>query len=269
MPKHSSGHHGLEAFGLGALSLGAVVSAIAGGYKFAEFLVKAKKLHEVAGENAVFVRIIQRVQVDLIETDRLLALPEVKRALSKSPQKVTWIRKTISALRESLEEMAGFTEHVQRDVDRGRRVGLRNRLRWVLDEHEKLVHARMEVAMNHLGLIQVLGFLSALEPLACCQPDGEYDEADRFVQESEVEYKETKEYDRPKHGERNVDEGFYEGEEHPEGEKGRKEEYITVDEVRFMSLMVWMSSWLMLYSNIVYLENTRRPHDMESTQTPK
>ena len=87
MPKHS-GHGGAEAFGLGALSAGAVISAIAGGYKFAEFLVKAKKLHEVGGENAVFVRMIQRVHIDLIEIERLLALPAIKEALSRSPEKV-------------------------------------------------------------------------------------------------------------------------------------------------------------------------------------
>jgi hypothetical protein len=49
MPKSSrhdgrgGGHGMLEGFGLGALSAGAILSVVAGGYKTAEFLVHAKR----------------------------------------------------------------------------------------------------------------------------------------------------------------------------------------------------------------------------------
>jgi hypothetical protein len=219
-------------FGLGALSVGAIVSAIAGGYKVAEFLVKVKRLHGVGTENGLFVRIVERVRIDIAETERLLNVPAIKQALSQSPKKVIWIKKTIEAVRQSLEEMTTLTRRVEGDVERGGRVGLRNRLWWVLSEHEKLVHSRMEVAMCHLGLIQVLGFLGALEPMACCGPSGQYEEPDRFVEETtDVRYRD---YDQPRRAPQYEDEGYFE-EPHFGGPEVRVEEkrgYIPENEVR-------------------------------------
>jgi len=165
MPKH---HHG-AGFGLGALGLGAVATGIAGTYKVGEALVNMRKLYDVGEDNMVFVRITERVRLDLAEADRLMAIDEVKYALSKSPEKVTWIKKTIGLMKMALHEMAQHTVRVNKDVSKGKWVGLRNRIWWLLEEREKLELHTTEVARCHDGLLQVLGFLATLEPLACCE----------------------------------------------------------------------------------------------------
>ncbi|XTI88684.1 hypothetical protein V2W45_1520956 [Cenococcum geophilum] len=103
---------------LEAIGIGAALSAVAGAYTFSEFAVRAKKLHEVASENEVFI--------DLAETERLLYLPSISR----------------------------YTRRVSGDLKYGYYVGIRYRFRWVLNNYKKL------------SLIQVLSFLSTLEPLA-------------------------------------------------------------------------------------------------------
>jgi hypothetical protein len=181
MPRHSDG----KAFGLGALSAGAVISVVAGAYKFGEAALHLRKLHSVGKENDVFVRMVERVRLDLAEVDRLLAVPEVKLALSQSPEKAQWIKRTITTLRMAMEEKARWTESVRKGIEGGRFLGLRKRIWWVLEEHEKLVNRRMELAMCHLGLLQVLAFLSPLEPLACCQPEGMYRANEKFYKEAD------------------------------------------------------------------------------------
>jgi hypothetical protein len=181
MPRHSEG----KAFGLGALSAGAVISVVAGAYKVGEAVLHLRRLHAVGKENDVFVRMVERVRLDLAEVDRLLALPEVKLALSRSPEKVQWIKRTITTLRVAMEEKAKYTESVRKAVEGGRILGLRKRIWWVLEEHEKLVNRRMELAMCHLGLLQVLAFLAPLEPLACCQPESMYRANEKFYREAD------------------------------------------------------------------------------------
>jgi hypothetical protein len=170
MPKRG-GERGLFGIGLGALSLGAVASAAAGGYKIAEFLVHAKKLHEVTTENKVFVRLIERVRLDLAEVDRLLKLPAIKHSLSRNPKKVAWIRNSVRAMNMALEQLGEFTATVEKDTRGGRHAGLRTRLKWVLDEHEKLVHRQMELNLSHQGIVGVIQFLGALEPMNCCEEE--------------------------------------------------------------------------------------------------
>jgi hypothetical protein len=170
MPKRG-GDHKIFGIGLGALSLGAVASAAAGGYKIAEFLVHAKKLHEVNSENKVFVRLIERVRLDLAEVDRLLKLPAVKHSLRNNPKKVAWIRNSVRAMNMALEQLAEFSGGVDSDTKGGKHAGLWTRMKWVMDEHEKLVHRQMEVNLSHQGIIAVLQFLGALEPMNCCEEE--------------------------------------------------------------------------------------------------
>jgi len=172
---------------LEAIGVGAALSAVAGAYKFSEFAIRAKKLHEVASENEVFVRLVQHVQIDLAETERLLYLPSVKFALSNSPDKLAWIRRTISDTKNALYQISRYTGGVSGDLEHGHHVGIRHRFRWVLNDYEKLVHRRMELAMCHQSLTQVLGFLSTLEPLACCEESLAI-EAPRQTPENIVDY---------------------------------------------------------------------------------
>jgi hypothetical protein len=170
MPR-GRGERKIFGIGLGALSLGAVASAAAGGYKIAEFLVHAKKLKEVTSENKVFVRLVERVQLDLAEVDRLLKLPAIKHSLRRNPKKVAWIKNTVTAMDMALEQLASYSGTVANDTRGGRHAGLWTRMKWVLDEHEKLVHRQMEVNLSHQGIVAVLQFLGALEPMNCCEEE--------------------------------------------------------------------------------------------------
>jgi len=154
-----------------AIGAGTVLSAVAGAYKFSEFAVKAKKLHEVGPENAVFQRLLERVHSDLHETRRLVKLPAVEYALSTAPEKVAWINSVMKSTRAALERMGPFTERVAGDTADGGHVGIRHRFKWVLDEKERLVNHNLELVACHQSLTQVLGFLAAMEPLACCEPE--------------------------------------------------------------------------------------------------
>lgn len=154
-----------------AIGAGTAISAVAGAYKFSEFAVKAKALHEVQHENEVFVRLLERVHSDLIETRRLVKLPAVEFALSKAPEKVAWINSVMKSTRHALELMEPYTENVQEDTADGGHVGIRHRFKWVLDEKHKLTAHNLELVACHQSLTQVLGFLAAMEPLACCEEE--------------------------------------------------------------------------------------------------
>lgn len=172
MSRHGrhGGHGGEIAAGIGLASL----AGIAGGtYKFAEFLTKVKRLHDVGGENAVFVRISENVRNDLRETERLLHLRDVKEALRTKPSRVRWIQSTIGRVRSVLEDMDKYTGRVDEDVEKrqnrwfglgwGTGVKLRHRLRWVLDEHEKLDNRTLELSTVHQSLMSVMEFLAQFE----------------------------------------------------------------------------------------------------------
>ncbi|QDS76181.1 hypothetical protein FKW77_008048 [Venturia effusa] len=178
MPKRydSRGGHGLMDFGFGALGAGAILSVVAAGYKSAEFLIQAKKLTDVGHENALYCRIIERVRLDLKETDRLLKLPEVKHAMQNAPEKLAWIKRTITALKDALKEMDKYVYRVASDKSRGKAIGWRHRFRWVLDDSEKAARCRGEVGICHEGLLEVLSLLSSFEDLRCCpEEDGKYE----------------------------------------------------------------------------------------------
>ncbi|RDI83448.1 hypothetical protein Vi05172_g6584 [Venturia inaequalis] len=185
MPKKhdSRGGHGFMDFGFGALSAGAILSIVAAGYKSAEFLVHAKKLTEVGHENAVYGRIMERVRLDLAETDRLLHLPEVKHAMQNTPEKLGWIKRTITALKDALREMDKYVYRVASDRRRGKAIGWVHRFRWVLDDSEKAARCRGEVGICHEGLLEVLSLLSSYEDLNCCpEEDEKYEKEEEVIQ---------------------------------------------------------------------------------------
>ncbi|KAF2180598.1 hypothetical protein K469DRAFT_672591 [Zopfia rhizophila CBS 207.26] len=147
------------------LSLGAAASAVGGAYKFGEFLNNVKRLHDVGPSNAVYVRLINRVRYDLDEVQRLLTVREVKDALAANPPKAKWVYGSIRDVRGALENITPLTERVAGDIENGRRVGLRHRLRWTLDEKEKLQNRELELNTVHGSLCEVLGWLTSLEPV--------------------------------------------------------------------------------------------------------
>lgn len=146
------------------LGLGAAASAIGGGYKFAEFLHKAKRIKDVGQSNAVYVRSIQRVRRDLDEVKRLLGVAEVKDALSQNRPKAEWVFGVMKDTRVALENIIPHTEKVAEDQAEGS-WGIRHRFMWLISAKEKLANREKELNTVHTSLGEVLGFLTGLEPV--------------------------------------------------------------------------------------------------------
>ncbi|PSN69446.1 hypothetical protein BS50DRAFT_342080 [Corynespora cassiicola Philippines] len=146
------------------VSLGAAATAVGGAYKLGEFLYKAKRLRDVGPANAVYVRLINRVRLDLDEVRRLLAVREVHDALEANPEKSKWVYGAMRDVRGALENITPHTERVASDIEEGRRVGVRHRVYWLLSEKEKLENREKELHVAHASLNEVIGYLTALEP---------------------------------------------------------------------------------------------------------
>ncbi|KAJ4363065.1 hypothetical protein N0V83_010185 [Neocucurbitaria cava] len=147
------------------LTIGAAATAIGGAYKLGEFMYKAKRIRDVGPSNAVYVRIIGRVRSDLDEVRRLLSVREVHDALESNPEKSKWVYGAMRDVRGALENITPHTERVAGDVEDGRRVGIRHRVYWLLSEKEKLENREKELNIAHASLSEVLGYLTALEPV--------------------------------------------------------------------------------------------------------
>jgi hypothetical protein len=147
------------------LTLGAAAGAIGGAYKLAEFLTKAKRVRDVGPSNAVYVRIIGRVRSDLDEVRRLLSIREIHDILEANPEKSKWVYGCMRDVRGALENITPHTERVAGDVEDGRRIGIRHRVYWLLSEKEKLENREKELNFAHASLSEVLGYLTALEPV--------------------------------------------------------------------------------------------------------
>ncbi|KAH7321604.1 hypothetical protein BKA65DRAFT_512576 [Rhexocercosporidium sp. MPI-PUGE-AT-0058] len=149
------------------LGAGALFGAINTAFKFSEFAIE---LAEVGSENNVFVRTIQRVRLDLDETERLLRVPAIRISLANNPQKLFWIQHAINSTKCALNDIGLFVERVRSDQDRDDTVSFINRVRWVLNDHGKLENRRSELATCHQTLTTVLNTLHPLEMLASFSP---------------------------------------------------------------------------------------------------
>lgn len=147
------------------LSAASAAAAIGGAYKVGEFLHKAKRLRDVGPSNAVYVRLIARVRADLDEVRRLLTVREIHDALEANPEKAKWVYGAMRDVRGALENIAPHTERVASDIEDGRRVGMRHRLYWLVSEKEKLENREKELMVAHSSLNEVIGYLTALEPV--------------------------------------------------------------------------------------------------------
>jgi hypothetical protein len=147
------------------LTFGAAAGAAGAAYKLAEFLTKAKRVRDVGPSNAVYVRMIGRVRSDLDEVRRLLSVREIHDILEANPEKSKWVYGCMRDVRGALENITPHTERVAGDVEDGRRIGVRHRVYWLLSEKEKLANREKELVTAHTSLSEVLGYLTALEPV--------------------------------------------------------------------------------------------------------
>ncbi|CAH0014775.1 unnamed protein product [Clonostachys rhizophaga] len=156
----SFNHPVLESLGIGALSIGGAAAAIGASWKIAEFLVKCKTLFEVRDENAVYVRLVERVKVDLAEAERLMALKSVQDGMRENREKTLYVQSLIRGVHDAIKGMTKYTSKV---AGAGPWMGLPTRLWWVLHEREKLAHRQMELAMAREGIMEVIGWLGEFE----------------------------------------------------------------------------------------------------------
>lgn len=142
------------------ISTTAVFAFINTAFKFSELAVR---LHEVGSENEVFVRMIQAVRRDLEETERLLGIASIKRNLSNTPGKSQWIEGAVHSTKSALNEIGRWVERARVDQETSGSVRFETRVRWVFNDHEKLVNRRMELATCHQQLLTVLNYLVPME----------------------------------------------------------------------------------------------------------
>jgi hypothetical protein len=150
----------LSGLGIGALSFGGAAAAIGATWKVTEVIVKARQLFRVRSENAVFVRLIERVRIDLREVDRLLATKEVKEGLRHNKPKAIWIQEKIKDVNDAISEVHKYSRKV---AEAGWWLGLKTRLWWILDEHNKLLHREMELSAAREGLLAVIEYLNEFD----------------------------------------------------------------------------------------------------------
>jgi hypothetical protein len=129
-------------------------------FKLAEYAVK---LYGVESENGVFVRLIQRVRLDLEETQRLLSVPSVKTKLISTPEKLPWIKGSVLSTKAALNEIGRWVERVRAEKQGFGNVSFETRVRWVFNDQEKLVTRSMELRTSHQTLSTVLAYLTPLE----------------------------------------------------------------------------------------------------------
>jgi hypothetical protein len=145
------------------ISTAAVFAFLNSAFRLSEYAVK---LYSVDSENGVFVRMIQRVRLDLEETERLLCSPSVKSKLTATPGKLPWIKGVIMSTKGALNEIGRWVERVRSDKEGYGSISWENRVRWVFNDNEKLVNRKMELSANHQALSIVLAYLAPLEQAA-------------------------------------------------------------------------------------------------------
>ncbi|KAF2012199.1 hypothetical protein BU24DRAFT_495261 [Aaosphaeria arxii CBS 175.79] len=129
-------------------------------FKLAGF---AYHLSEVGPESQVFVRLIHIVRIDLQETERLLSVPAVKRRVGKTPGKIPWIMNALQNNRISLNEIGRWVEDARVDHLSKGKLDFGTRVRWVLEDHDKVMKRQVELAACHQQLSNVLAYLIPLE----------------------------------------------------------------------------------------------------------
>lgn len=154
-----------------------IFSGISAAFKFADFAIR---LAEVGSENEVFVRTIQVVRNDLHEVERLLQVKVVQQKLISVPAKFSWIRSAITSTKKALHEIGKWVERARVDQEAIGSVKFETRVRWVFNDHEKLLNRKTELFICHQQLSNVLSFLVPLEKIPATSEPPTYHDVVRF-----------------------------------------------------------------------------------------
>lgn len=159
------------------VSIGAIFASIDSAFKFADLVVR---LREVGTENEVFVRIIQVVRDDLNEVERLLGVECVQRKLTSIPGKLPWVKNAIIHTKSALNEIGRWVEPALVGQESNGSLQFDTRVRWVLNDHEKLLNRKTELMTCHQQLSNVLNYVAQLEEIPISAGPPEYINATFF-----------------------------------------------------------------------------------------
>ncbi|KAF2691610.1 hypothetical protein K458DRAFT_353471, partial [Lentithecium fluviatile CBS 122367] len=155
----------------------AIFAGINSAFRFAELAVR---IAEVGTENEVFVRTIQVVRTDLTEAQRLLSTESVQKKLKFNPAKLAWIKSAIDSTRTALFEIGRWVERARADQQATGTVKFETRVRWVFNDHEKLLNRQTELSACHQQLSNVLAYLTPLEEIVVTPDKPPLDETTDF-----------------------------------------------------------------------------------------
>jgi hypothetical protein len=158
-----------------------VFTFINSAFKLSEYSVR---FCEGDSENEAFIRMIESVRHDLVETERLLEVDSVKIRLISTPGKLPYIKGVVINTKTALNEIGKWVERAKANNE-GNANGdstFESRVRWVFNDSGKLVNQRLELSTCHQALSTVLAFLTPLEmvpPIEEAGPPG-YNDATFF-----------------------------------------------------------------------------------------
>lgn len=142
------------------ISLGAKFASIGSAFKFADLAVR---IGEVSSENAVFLRTIHNIRDDLNEVERLMNSASVQQRLASTPGKGPWISRSINNTKAALNEIGKWVERARAEHQSTGDIQFKTRIRWVFNDHEKLLNRTTELTTCHQKLSTVLHYLVPLE----------------------------------------------------------------------------------------------------------
>ena len=141
-------------------SASAIFASVGSAFRFADFAVR---IAEVGSENEVFVRTIYVVRDDLNEVERLLKTESVQRKLTAVPGKFTWVKSAINNTKSALNEIGEWVERARAEQESTGSIQFNTRVRWVFNDHEKILNRTTELMTCHQQLSNVLSYLIRLE----------------------------------------------------------------------------------------------------------
>ena len=152
-------------------------ASIGSALKFADVAVR---ISDVGSENAVFVRTIYVVRSDLEEVERLLSLDVVQKKLAGTPGKLPWVKTAIFNTRSALNEIGKWVERARVEHETTGSIKFDTRVRWVFNDHEKLLNRKTELSTCHQQLSNVLSYLIRLEDVPVNPAPLEYENVNHF-----------------------------------------------------------------------------------------
>lgn len=159
------------------ISASVVFASIGSAYKFADLAIR---LAEVGSENEVFVRTIHVVREDLNEVSRLLSIESIRGKLASIPGKLPWIRGAVTNTKTALNDIGKAIERVRVEKQATGSVKFETRVRWVFNDHEKILNRTSELTICHQQLSNVLSYLVRLEDIPVSAEPPVYHDATYF-----------------------------------------------------------------------------------------